>query len=108
MLVNFGVMCLTVLTLPRRNPEIASRMTVVRNRSIQAPLALAGVLLLTLFLGVHLWKDLTADLSAWYFHSTPLWIAVMAGSTVIYLREVAKLKADGVDVDAIFADLPPE
>jgi APA family basic amino acid/polyamine antiporter len=108
MLVNFGVMCLTVLSLPSRNPEIASRMTVVRNRAIQAPLALAGVVLLTVFLGVHLWKDLTADLSAWYFHSTPLWIAVMAGASVVYFREVAKLKADGVDVNAIFAELPPE
>ncbi|MDE3003602.1 MAG: APC family permease [Gemmatimonadota bacterium] len=108
MLVNFGVMCLTVLSLPSRNPEIASRMTVIRNRSIQAPLALLGALLLALFLGVHLWKDITADLSAWYFHSTPLWIAVMAGASVVYFREVAKLKADGVDVDAIFAELPPE
>ena len=51
---------------------------------------------------------ITADLSAWYFHSTPLWIAVMAGASVVYFREVAKLKADGVDVDAIFAELPPE
>lgn len=108
MLVNFGVMCLTVLSLPSRNPEIASRMTVVRNRAIQAPLALAGAVLLALFLGVHLWKDLTAEMSAWYFHSTPLWIAVMAGASVVYFREVAKLKADGVDVDAIFAELPPE
>ena len=108
MLVNFGVMCLTVLSLPSRNPEIASRMTVIWNRSIQAPLALLGALLLALFLGVHLWKDITADLSAWYFHSTPLWIAVMAGASVVYFREVAKLKTDGVDVDAIFAELPPE
>ncbi|MGB1656719.1 MAG: APC family permease [Longimicrobiales bacterium] len=108
MLVNFGVMCLTVLSLPSRNPEIASRMTVVRNRAIQAPLALAGAVLLAVFLGVHLWKDLTAEMSAWYFHSTPLWIAVMAGASVVYFREVAKLKADGVDVKAIFAELPPE
>lgn len=108
MLVNFGVMCLTVLSLPSRNPEIASRMTVVRNRAIQAPLALTGAMLLMVFLGVHLWKDLTADLAAWYFHSTALWVAVMAGASIVYFREVAKLKADGVDVEAIFAELPPE
>ncbi len=108
MLVNFGVMCLTVLSLPSRNPEIASRMTVVRNRAIQAPLALTGAVLLMVFLGVHLWKDLTADLAAWYFHSTALWVAVMAGASIVYFREVAKLKADGVDVEAIFAELPPE
>lgn len=108
MLVNFGVMCVTVLSLPYRNPEIASRMTVVRKRSIQIPLAFTGACLLTLFLGVHLWTDLTAQHSAWYFHSTPLWLAVMAGASLVYFREVAKLKADGIDVDAIFTDLPPE
>ena len=83
-------------------------MTVVRNRAIQAPLALTGAVLLMVFLGVHLWKDLTADLAAWYFHSTALWVAVMAGASIVYFREVAKLKADGVDVEAIFAELPPE
>lgn len=108
MLVNFGVMCITVLSLPSRNPDIAARMTVVRNRAIQVPLALAGALLLALFLGVHLWKDLTAEVGAWYFHSTPLWVAVMAIATLIYLREVAKLRREGVDIDGIFAELPPE
>ena len=108
MLVNFGVMCITVLSLPHRNPEIASRMTVVRKRSMQIPLASLGACLLALFLGVHLWKDLTAVHSAWYFHSTPLWLAVMIGASLVYFREVAKLKADGIDVDAIFSDLPAE
>jgi amino acid transporter len=107
MLVNFGVMCLTVIALPRRNPEIAARVTVLAP-GLRAPLAAVGVALLTLFLGVHLWKDLTADVSAWYFHSTPLWIAVMALASVIYFREVASLRASGVDTDALFRALPPE
>ncbi|MEW5918573.1 MAG: APC family permease, partial [Gemmatimonadota bacterium] len=33
MLVNFIIMCLTVLTLPRRNPMLAQAMRVVRQRS---------------------------------------------------------------------------
>lgn len=108
MLVNFGLMCLTVITLPGRNPAIARDMTVLSNRALQVPLAAAGVLLLGLFLGIHVWKDLTADMGAWYFHSTPLWIGVMTLATVIYLRELAKLKRDGVDTEALFAELPPE
>jgi basic amino acid/polyamine antiporter, APA family len=108
MLVNFGVMCLTVLTLPRRNPAIAARMRVLARPSLRTPLASAGLGLLTLFLVVHVWKDLNADVGAWYFHSTPLWVGVMALATVIYVREVASLRRRGIDTRAIFAELPPE
>ncbi len=108
MLVNFLVMCLSVLSLPGRNPELASRITVLPARKLQRPLAGLGALLLLLFLGVHVWKDLSADLSAWYFHSTPLWIGVMAFASWIYLREVSRLRRGGTDVEAVFATLPPE
>jgi basic amino acid/polyamine antiporter, APA family len=108
MLVNFGVMCLTVIWLPKRNPDIARRMTIVSNRAIQVPLAVLGVLLLSLFLGVHVWKDLTADVGAWYFHSTPLWLGVMALASAIYFREVTKLRRAGVDTEALFLRLPAE
>lgn len=108
MLVNFGVMCATVIALPHRNPQVAAAVTVLPSRSVQVPLAVAGVALLALFLGVHVWKDLSADLAAWYFHSTPLWVGVMALGTVIYVREVARLRRRGVDPDAIFRELPPE
>ena len=57
---------------------------------------------------MHVWKDLTADVGAWYFHSTPLWIGVMALASVIYLREVAALRRTGVDTEALFGELPPE
>lgn len=108
MLVNFGVMCLTVLRLPSYNPDIAARMTVLSNRTLQVPLAGVGFALLMLFLGVHIWKDLNADVGAWYFHSTPLWIGVMALASVIYWRETAALKRQGVDTVQHFRTLPPE
>ena len=108
MLVNYLVMCLTVISLPGRNPEIARAVTVLPDRSLQVPLALAGAILLGLFLGVHVWKDLTADVAAWYFHSTPLWIAVMALATAIYFRELGALRGSGVNTDELFGHLPPE
>jgi len=108
MLVNFGLMCVTVLTLPRHNPRIAASMTLVGNRALQVGLAAAGVALLGLFLVVHVRKDLTADVGAWYFHSTPLWLAVMAVATLIYLREVSALRRAGIDTEALFLELPPE
>lgn len=108
MLVNFLLMCLTVLTLPHRNPELAREVRVIPSRRVQVPLALLGVVLLGTYLVVHVWKDLTTPVDAWYFHSTPIWVVVMALATVVYLRERRQLRARGVDVDALFAKLPPE
>jgi amino acid transporter len=108
MLVNFLVMCLSVLRLPARNPALAQEVRVLPSRRVQIPVAAGGAALLTLFLGVHVWKDLNADLEAWYFHSTPLWLGVMALATVVYVREVRALRREGTDVEAVFATLPPE
>ncbi len=108
MLVNFLVMCLSVLVLPTRNPEIARDVRVLPDRRLQLPVGVLGVLLLGLFLVVHVIKDLSADLGAWYFHSTWIWLGVMGLATLIYLYEVGKLKQSGVDLDARFRTLPPE
>ena len=108
MLVNFLLMCLSVLTLPRRNPGIARNIRVASSRKVQVPLALFGMIMLGGFLIVHIWKDLSAPVSAWYFHSTPVWLAVMAVATVVYLRELRNLRRSGVDVKSIFSTLPPE
>ncbi len=108
MLVNFLLMCVSVLALPRRNPEIAREVRVLPSRRVQVPLALLGVIVLGGFLIVHVWKDFTASVSAWYFHSTPVWLAVMAVATAVYLRELRNLRRTGVNVEAIFSTLPPE
>jgi amino acid transporter len=108
MLVNFLLMCLSVLALPRRNPEIARAVRVASPRKVQVPLALLGTVMLVGFLAVHIWKDFSTPVDAWYFHSTPVWLAVMALATVVYIRELRILRRTGVDVDAIFSTLPPE
>jgi len=108
MLVNFLLMCVTVLSLPRRNPALASEVKVLTSRPWQLLLAGGGVIMLTGFLVIHIIKDLTADTEAWYFHSTPVWLIVMAIATGIYFRELNKLKNEGVDVDELFRQLPPE
>lgn len=108
MLVNFLLMCVTVLTLPRRNPEIATRVAVLPSHALRRLLAGAGVLLLGIFLVVHIRKDLAAPVEAWYYRSTFLWLGVMSAATVIYVREVAGLRRRGVAVGEIFDALPPE
>ena len=106
MLVNFLLMAITVLTLPRRNPALARSITVLRSPRGRAGLAAIGVIVLALYLGVHTTKDLTAPAAAWYFRSTYLWGAVLTGASVIYWREVRALKRRGVNVRERFAQLP--
>jgi hypothetical protein len=101
-------MCLAVLALPRRNPEIARDVSVLPSRPLQIVVAVLGVVMLSIFLVVHVWKDLSATVDAWYFHSTPVWLAVMAVATGIYFKELRGLRSKGVDVDGLFATLPPE
>jgi amino acid transporter len=108
MLVNFLLMAASVLALPSRNPSLAAAITVLPSRAVQAPLALAGVAVLAIFLGVHTWRDLSMPVAAWYFRSTPVWALVMAVGTLVYLRERASLVRRGVDVAARFRELPPE
>ncbi|WP_419163417.1 APC family permease [Candidatus Palauibacter sp.] len=108
MLVNFILMCISVLALPRRNPSIAADFRVLSGPAIRTWVCLGGIVLLGSFLVTHTWKDLTADVAAWYFRSTPLWIGVMTLGSLIYIRKMGKLRASGVDVERLFRELPPE
>ncbi len=108
MLVNFLLMCAAVISLPRRNPSLAREVKVLRSRPWQVALASLGVVMLTGFLVIHTIRDLNADVDAWYFHSTPVWLIVMAIASAIYFRELRRLRAEQVDVRALFDRLPPE
>ncbi len=108
MLMNFLLMCLSVLIFPHRNPDLARRIRVVTSRKAQVILASIGTAVLGGFLIIHVWKDLSTSLRAWYFHSTPIYILVMAVASGIYAREVRRLRRRGVDVKALFSELPPE
>jgi APA family basic amino acid/polyamine antiporter len=101
-------MCVTVLTLPGRNAELARAVRVVRHRQSQIILGALGVTLLALFLIVHTWRDLTQPVNAWYFRATWLWLFVMFMGTLIFVRERRALRRRGVDVAALFRALPPE
>jgi amino acid transporter len=108
MLVNFLLMCVAVISLPGRNPALAREVKVLRSRPWQVALASLGVIMLTGFLTIHTVRDLNAAADAWYFHSTPVWLIVMAIASAIYFRELRRLRAEQVDVKALFDRLPPE
>jgi amino acid transporter len=108
MLVNFLLMAVSVLTLPRRNPALARAISVLPNAVQRVPLAVLAVVVIGSFLVVHAIKDLTAPAAAWYFRSTWLWAIMMGAGTIIYWREVTALESAGVDWRARIAALPPE
>jgi amino acid transporter len=108
MLVNFLLMCVTVIALPYYNPPLAKQVAVFKNRSLQLVLAITGSALLLLFLFVHTAKDLKADVSAWYFHSTWVWLLVLGVASLIFFWKMRQLKGSGVDVEERFKILPPE
>ena len=108
MLVNFGLICLCLLTLPRRNPELAGNLRVLARRPWRNLVGGAGVVLLATFLFIQVLRDLTTEVAAWYFHPTWVWLLVMAVASAVYWREMAALRRSGVDVDRLFRELPPE
>ncbi|MCJ7466416.1 MAG: APC family permease [Maribacter sp.] len=108
MMVNFLLMCITLLTLPKVNPALAKEIKVVKNRSLQVFIGAMGAALLLGFLGIHTYKDLTTPATAWYFHSTPVWLLVMALASLLFALKWRQLKAKGIDVKKQFEKLPKE
>ncbi len=106
MLVNFLLMCLTLISLPKKNPAIAKNIKVLTSNNLRLVLAWLGVFFLSGFLIIHIWKDLQADVAAWYFHSTPVWLIVMGLASLIYFWQLGKLRAKGVDLEELFRKLP--
>ena len=94
MMVNFLLMCVTLLTIPTINPILADKISVIRNRTHQLLIGILGIFFLLIFLFVHTYKDLTSSVTNWYFHSTPVWLIVMLIGSIIFLlkwREIGKM-----------------
>ncbi|MGZ6060370.1 MAG: APC family permease [Myxococcaceae bacterium] len=108
MLVNFLLMCGSVLALPVRNPALARDIRVIRSRGAQRMIGVAGIVMLGALLGVHTARDLGPSGLPWYLRSTLVWLVVMAVGSAVYWRELRGLRRRGVNVQALFAALPPE
>jgi basic amino acid/polyamine antiporter, APA family len=108
MLVNFLLMCLTLLILPKKNQAIAKNIKVLTNPFLRKLLAILGCVILAGFLLVHVWKDINSSMAQWYFHSTYIWLIVMGMASLIYFWQVHTLQKKGVDLKKYFKELPIE
>ncbi|MGD1893944.1 MAG: APC family permease [Cyclobacteriaceae bacterium] len=108
MMVNFLLMCLTLITIPYVNPKLAQKISIVNNQSVRKLLGWAGTLVLFSFLIIHTQKDLGNETEAWYFHSTYIWLIVMLLASVLFFIRWSTLRKKGVDLHHQFSTLPPE
>ncbi|WKN43392.1 APC family permease [Tunicatimonas pelagia] len=108
MMVNFLLMCFTLVTITRVNPMLAQNIRIVKSRSVQLVLGWGGTAVLTGFLIIHTWKDLHNEVDAWYFHSTYIWLIVMLLASVFFFIRWFRLKKQGINLRQQFLNLPPE
>ena len=108
MMVNFLLMCITLLRIPKKNPQLSQQIAVLKNRKLQLIIGWLGVISLTGFLSIHLYKDLTSSVDAWYFHSTPIWLLVMGLASLIFAFKWKKLLKNNVNLAEQFLKLPEE
>jgi hypothetical protein len=108
MMVNFLLMCITLLSIRKVNPALAQNIAVLKNRKLQLVIGWLGVITLLSFLSIHLYKDLTAQTEAWYFHSTPIWLIVMAMASLVFGYKWRKLTQRKTNLSKQFLELPEE
>ena len=108
MMVNFLLMCITLVSIQFVNPSLAKNIGMLKSNLAQRLIGVLGTIFLLLFLIVHTWKDLQSDVSAWYFHSTPIWLIVMGLGSIIFLIKLRKMKGSGMDTRDLFQKLPKE
>ena len=92
MLINFLLMCITLVTIKKYNSELFNEIKILKNRTIQLFIGWGGIFFLTGFLIIHLYKDLSSKVQAWYFHSTYVWLIVMALASLLFLFQWKKIK----------------
>ncbi|TDQ18281.1 amino acid/polyamine/organocation transporter (APC superfamily) [Algoriphagus boseongensis] len=106
MLVNFLLMCLALVFFKKRNPSLHARVSVFKSDSLQLLIGIGGILFLTSFLIIHVSKDLKADVSEWYFHSTWVWLLVMGTASLYFFYRWKKLKQENPELEKSFKELP--
>jgi hypothetical protein len=99
-------MSITVLTLPKVNPELGQHIRVFKNQKIRILIGGVGIVFISGFLVLHVYKDIQQEVSAWYFHSTYVWLLVMVLASMLFLRQWYKIKKVSGVIPEYFKKLP--
>jgi len=105
MMINFLLMCITVITIAKVNPKLYKEITIFKNRTLQKIIGYLGSLVIVIFLVIHTYKDLTSEVDAWYFHSTFIYVIVMTLASLYFLIRWIQIKRNNKH---IFKSLPSE
>ena len=105
MMINFLLMCITVITIAKVNPKLYKEITIFKNRTLQKIIGYYRLSLIVIFLVIHTYKDLTSEVDAWYFHSTFIYLIVMTLASLYFLIRWIKIKRNNKH---IFKSLPSE
>jgi len=108
MLVNFFLMAISVIALPKKNPAIARDIQFMRSRSLQLAVAVSASILLFALTVIQVVKDVSTQADAWYFHASYTYLLVLGVGSLIYAYRVAKMRAEGIDLESRFAKLPDQ
>tara|TARA_Y100000385_G_scaffold291590_1_gene370497 strand:+ start:4289 stop:5770 length:1482 start_codon:yes stop_codon:yes gene_type:complete len=108
MMINFLLMCITLIALPQVNPKLSKEIQVFKNKGFQKVIGWGGSLILIFFLIIHLYKDMNSEVEAWYFHSTWIWGIVMILGSLLYFYQIISLKKQGINIKKLFSELPSE
>lgn len=92
MLVNFLLMCITLINIKKYNSELFKEIKIIKIRTSQLFIGWSGFFFLTGFLIIHLYKDFSSKVDAWYFHSTYVWLLVMALASIVFLFQWNKIE----------------
>ena len=83
-------------------------MRFMKNRSAQILLGGSGALVLGVLLVAQVVKDLNADVDAWYYRSTWVYLVAVAAVSLLFLIRWKELRRKGVDLEKLYSTLPPE
>ncbi len=108
MMVNFLLMCITLLFISYRNPELSSQISLFKSTFWRKMIGGSGTLLIGALLVVHTAKDINKEVDAWYFHSIWIWLIVMLMGSIIFWVQYRRLARSGVNVKELFNELPEE
>lgn len=87
MMINFTLMCITLLIIDLRQPHIAEKIKIFKTPKGRKIIGAIGLFLMTIFLSIHLYKDLVVSSQTWYLKSTPAYIFVMTIGAAIYFYQ---------------------